>query len=72
MKWAPNATNATLIAGSSSGWPGSDSPSLRFSSSLALDKANSFIYVADRYNHRIQRFSANDLGIEVTVVGRNG
>jgi DNA-binding beta-propeller fold protein YncE len=72
MKWAPNATNATLIAGSASGTAGSDSLTLYTPYNLALDEVNSFIYVADRYNHRVQRFPLDGSGIGVTVAGGNG
>jgi hypothetical protein len=49
-KWTPNATNRTLIAGSPTGNLASDSQS------LALDEPNFFLYVADRYDHPMQRF----------------
>jgi DNA-binding beta-propeller fold protein YncE len=56
MKWAPNATNGTIVAGSTSGVFGSSSTSLYSPYGLALDEANSFLYVADLYNYRVQRF----------------
>ncbi|CAF2813417.1 unnamed protein product [Rotaria sp. Silwood2] len=71
-KWAPNATSGTLVAGSSSGTAGSDSLSLNVPYGLALDEFNSYIYVADRSNHRIQRFALNGSGVGVTVAGGNG
>ncbi|CAF3800152.1 unnamed protein product [Rotaria sordida] len=71
-KWAPNATSGTVIAGLPSGAPGNDSLSLRIPYALALDESNSYIYVADRYNHRIQRFVLGGLGVGVTVAGGNG
>jgi DNA-binding beta-propeller fold protein YncE len=71
-KWAPNANSATVAAGSSSGTSGSDSLSLIHPYNLALDEANSWIYVADRYNHRIQRFVLGGSGVGVTVAGGNG
>jgi sugar lactone lactonase YvrE len=39
---------------------------------LALDESNSFLYVVDRYNNRIQRFVLGGSGIGVTVAGGNG
>jgi DNA-binding beta-propeller fold protein YncE len=72
MKWAPNATNATIIAGSPAAVPGSDSRSLYIPYAVLLDEANSFIYVADRYNFRVQRFPLDGSGNGVTVAGGNG
>ena len=71
-KWAPNATNSTLVAGSPSGSAGSTSQLLTAAYNLALDETNSFIYVADRLNHRIQRFVLGGSGIGETVAGGNG
>ncbi|UJR29118.1 hypothetical protein I4U23_010332 [Adineta vaga] len=72
MKWTPNATNGTVVAGSPLGYCGSDSQSLCAPSNLALDEANSLLYVADRYNDRVQRFILNGSGIGITVAGGNG
>ncbi len=72
MKWAPNATNAIIIAGSAAAIAGSDSLSLYAPFGLRLDEANSFIYVADRYNFRVQRFPLDGSGNGVTVAGGNG
>lgn len=71
-KWAPNATSGTLFAGSPTAAAGSDNLTFYAPYGLALDEANSFLYVADRYNYRIQRFSLNGSGIGVTVAGGNG
>jgi len=71
-KWAPNATNSTLVAGSSLALAGNNSLSLNQPYGLALDESNSFLYVVDRYNHRIQRFTLGGSGIGVTVAGGNG
>ena len=71
-KWAPNATSSTLIAGSSTGAWGSTSLLLNTPHGLALDEINSFIYVVDRFNNRVQRFPLNGSGIGVTVAGGNG
>ncbi len=72
MKWAPNATNAIIIAGSAAAVAGTDSRSLYYPYGLALDEANSFIYVADRNNYRVQRFPLDGSGNGVTVAGGNG
>jgi DNA-binding beta-propeller fold protein YncE len=71
-KWAPNATNSTLVAGSSLGLSGNDNRSLYQSYGLALDESNSFLYVVDRSNYRVQRFLLGGSGIGVTVAGGNG
>ena len=71
-KWPPNATSSTLIAGSPVGVFGWTATTLYAPYGLALDEPNSFIYVVDRYNYRIQRFPLNGSGIGVTVAGDNG
>jgi hypothetical protein len=71
-KWAPNASSATVVAGSSAGSAGSTSSLLNGPYNLALDEANSFLYVVDRYNHRVQRFVLGGSGIGVTVAGGHG
>jgi sugar lactone lactonase YvrE len=71
-KWAPNATTSTLFAGSPTGASGWDAITLYAPYGLALDESNSFLYVADRYNYRIQRFPMDGSGIGVTVAGDNG
>jgi DNA-binding beta-propeller fold protein YncE len=71
-KWAPNATIGTLVVGSATGSSGSDSLSFFEPFGLALDESNSFLYVVDAYNYRIQRFVLGGSGIGVTVAGGNG
>jgi DNA-binding beta-propeller fold protein YncE len=71
-RWAPNATNGVIIAGSSTGSFGSSDILLSRPYGLLLDELNSVIYVADRYNDRVQRFPLNGSGIGVTVAGGNG
>ena len=71
-KWAPNATTGVLFAGSPTGDFGWDAITLYAPYGIALDEVNSFLYVADRYNYRIQRFPLNGSGIGVTVAGDNG
>ena len=68
-KWAPNASNGTLIAGSSTGVSNSNSASLSFPNGLALDEGNSYLYVADQFNNRVQRFLLGGSPNGVTVVG---
>lgn len=65
MNWAPNAANGTLVAGS-------DGDPLNQPYGLYLDESNSYLYVADSLNHRIQRYH---LGVSMngtTVAGGNG
>ncbi len=72
MFWPPNATDGTVIAGL--GIPSNSSMGLNYPSAIALDERNSFLYVADSYNHRIQRYSLNDTWPcnGTTVAGGNG
>lgn len=75
LKWAPNATVGTIVAGSSNGNSGSSSNALDHPYSLALDEQNSYLYVSDRFNHRIQRFnlsSGSRNGTTVAGTGTNG
>ncbi|CAF0855149.1 unnamed protein product [Adineta ricciae] len=71
VKWAPNATSGTLAAGSMYEG-GSTDYTLYAPYNIALDEENSFLYVVDRYNHRVQRFLLNGTGQGVTVAGGNG
>ena len=70
LKWAPNATSGVLIAGVTS-ILGNDANHLDGPYGLFLDEAHSLLYVADRFNHRIQKFSLGN-AIGVTVAGGNG
>lgn len=72
MLYAPNSTVGTIIAGT--GTANSDSLSLRNPSSSFLDENNSLLYIADVFNHRIQRFSLNASLplVGTTVAGGNG
>ena len=70
--WPPNSTNGSVIAGT--GTFGSDSFSLMLPFGVFLDENNSYIYVADTSNHRIQRFSLSGGSPNngTTVAGGNG
>ncbi len=70
MKWAPNATSGTLVAGQS-GVLGSSSK-LNRPFGLYLDETNSYLYIADFNNHRIQRYALNVTATATTVAGGNG
>jgi sugar lactone lactonase YvrE len=71
MKWAPNATSGTLIAGQT-GVLGNTSQLLHRPYGLYLDETNSYLYIADFYNHRIQRYCLNVTANGTTVAGGNG
>ena len=72
MLYGPNVTFGTIIAGS--GTAGNNSLSLYYPTSLFLDERNSWLFIADTFNHRIQRFSLNkSLPLNgTTVAGGNG
>ncbi len=70
MKWAPNATSGTVVAGT--GVAGSSSQQLYYPYGLYLDTNNSYLYIADTGNSRIQRYSLNKTTNGTTVAGGNG
>ena len=71
-KWLPDATTGILVAGSPTGSYGSTSTTLYIPYGLALDEINGYLYVADRYNSRIQRFNLNGSNIGTTILGSAG
>jgi sugar lactone lactonase YvrE len=71
MKWAPNATFGTLVAGMT-GVHGNSSQLLYKPYGLYLDETNSYLYIADWGNNRIQRYSVNVTTNGTTVAGGNG
>ena len=70
VKWTPNSTVPILFAGT--GASGSSPLQLSAPRHMFLDERNSFLYVADTDNHRVQRFSLSGNGTGVTVAGGNG
>jgi DNA-binding beta-propeller fold protein YncE len=70
MKWVQNATYGILVAGT--GEAGSGSQELNQPYGLYLDELNSYLYIADSYNHRIQRYYLGVTTNESTVAGGNG
>ena len=70
IKWNPNATISTVVAGIMA-VVGSDSTHLQRPYGLFLDKNNSLLYIADAMNNRIQKFVLGNL-TGVTVAGGNG
>ena len=71
LRWPPNSTtNGTTIAGGT--W-GSDPWSLSTPRQLDFDPTYTFLYVADRSNHRVQRYNLiNTSTVPVTVAGGYG
>jgi sugar lactone lactonase YvrE len=70
MKWAANATNAIIVAGT--GVTGSGSEQLNVPYGLDVDELNSYLYVADYNNHRIQRYHLDVSTNGTTVAGGYG
>ncbi len=56
MKWTLGVSQGSVIAGSASGTAGSTSQLLNYPGDVALDPTETYLYVTDYYNHRIQRF----------------
>ncbi|CAF4248010.1 unnamed protein product [Adineta steineri] len=71
MKWAVNATSVTVIAGVT-GISGSDNQHLNKPYGLYLDESNSYLYIADYYNNRIQKYRVDIPSNGTTVAGGNG
>ncbi|CAF1612063.1 unnamed protein product [Didymodactylos carnosus] len=72
IKWLWGASLGTVVAGSSSGAPGSTSTLLKNPCSLILD-AYSNLYVVDNNNHRIQMFCPGSTnGTTVAGTGSQG
>jgi DNA-binding beta-propeller fold protein YncE len=55
-KWAPNATVGILVAGNLNGIAGNNATSLNQPFAVILDRNETWIYVVDYNNHRVQRF----------------
>ena len=70
IRWVPNATNSVIVAGT--GVAGGGSQKLSYPFGIDFDEANSYLYVADYVNHRIQRFAVNVSLDGATVAGGNG
>ncbi|CAF1118637.1 unnamed protein product [Adineta steineri] len=74
MFWPPNAVNGTIIVGHNSAISGNTAMDLDRPQGIALDESNSWLYVADSNNHRIQRYTLTDTWPcnGTTVAGGNG
>ena len=69
-KWTANATYGILVAGTYGA--GNTNQHLHNPVGIYLDEMNSHLYVADSYNHRIQRFDLAGNTTPITVAGGNG
>jgi sugar lactone lactonase YvrE len=58
MKWAPGATQGTLVAGSLDGSSGSGLNQLDAPTGIFVDKSGN-IYIADYYNNRVVKWAPN-------------
>ncbi|CAF5116549.1 unnamed protein product, partial [Rotaria sp. Silwood1] len=56
MKWTIGATQGSVVAGSASGVAGSTTQLMNQPADVALDPSETYLYVSDYGNHRIQRF----------------
>ena len=56
QRWSRGATSGVTIAGSTNGTQGNSATLLRYPSGIALDATETFLYVAEWGNHRVQRF----------------
>jgi DNA-binding beta-propeller fold protein YncE len=56
MKWVIGASHGSVVVGSASGVSGTTSQLLNGPGDVALDPTETYLYVSDYYNHRIQRF----------------
>jgi sugar lactone lactonase YvrE len=71
MKWAVNATSGIVVAGIT-GVSGNTNQLLNNPYGLYLDENNSYIYIADWANHRVQRYVLGIPTNGTTVAGGNG
>ncbi|CAF3985976.1 unnamed protein product [Adineta steineri] len=70
MRFSPNITDATIVGGTSIA--GNDDQQLNSPVSLFFDEPNSYLYVSDSNNHRIQRYHVGVSINGTTVAGGNG
>ncbi|CAF4273942.1 unnamed protein product [Adineta steineri] len=56
MRWNLGDTQGSVVAGSASGVAGSTNTLFSYPSDLALDPTETYLYVSDYYNNRVQRF----------------
>ncbi|CAF1317568.1 unnamed protein product, partial [Adineta ricciae] len=56
MKWTIGATQGSVVAGSVSGTSGNTTQLLYNPGDVALDPTETYLYVTDQNNHRVQKF----------------
>jgi len=56
MNWVIGASQGSVVAVSSSGVAGSTSPLLDGTADVAFASSETYLYVSDYHNHRVQRF----------------
>ncbi|CAF0783037.1 unnamed protein product [Adineta steineri] len=56
MRWNIGDTQGSVVAGSASGVAGSTNTLLSYPGDVALDPTETYLYVSDYYNNRVQRF----------------
>ncbi|UJR18083.1 hypothetical protein I4U23_004983 [Adineta vaga] len=59
VRWYPECSEGVTIAGASNGTNGASPFLLKTSITLTMDKDEKYLYVADRANNRIQKFTMN-------------
>lgn len=69
-KWAPGATEGITVAGSNEGITGNAANLLNGPQNICID-ANDNLYIADRWNNRVQKWAPGATS-GVTVAGGNG
>ncbi len=69
-KWTPGSTEGITVAGSNTGAYGSAANLLSAPKNICID-ADGNLFIADRFNHRIQKW-APGASVGVTVAGGNG
>jgi len=70
MKFTQNVTNAVIVAGTGSAGSGSNQLNTPFG--IYFDEINSYLYVADYNNNRIQRYHVGVSTNGTSVAGGNG
>jgi len=70
VKWTLNTTNVIFVA--TTGSPGSDSQQLNSPYGVYVDESNSYLYIADTLNHRIERYHVGVSINGTTMAGGNG
>ncbi|CAF1465873.1 unnamed protein product [Adineta ricciae] len=70
MRFSPNITNGIIIGGN--GIAGSGNNQLNSPYGIYFDEVQSFVYVADSGNNRVQRFQVGGLMNGTTVAGGHG